>query len=675
MPAHYMLRRCLSLWRAEQDIAEAAAYCTAHDIDEVIWKIDVEHFNHGLTPLDTIRPYLPWLDEARRALAGHGIVSSVNPWVTLNHADRRRDMRHVHPTMRWMVAASGARCTACPCPLSEAWQAWLAEAYALYAATKPHILWLEDDYRTFNHEPVDWGCYCPDHMAALSAAIGEPIDRDRLVARLLRPGPPDPIRATWYELLGAAMVDTAARVAQAVHAVSPATRLGLMCSDSLDGRWWPRAMQALAGAHEPVARPSFSPYVEVRATDLMPDQRDHRKELACLPPGTRICPELENYPYTPYAKSARFTRLELGLSQLFGHAAITMNLFDHVGTPLSVDRRYGPMLRQVKPLLHALAARCGPGGTARGVQVLFDPRTADHKHLRPDDDMARLLRLRDADGWAVPLQGSGIPVVWSDAPVRCTTGQVLRALDPAAVRTMLGQGLLVDGSALHVLHDLGYGKLTGVEPSDMPESASTPIVAEAFFDQDTGGLPESYMALDALTAARCVSGVEVRDGARVVSHFIDMDRRPLCPAMVLYENDLGGRVASYTWDLSEGTDAYFMNWHRRRQLAGVVRWLGHGRVDLRVDGDVTWMVPLRRDYDGYTLVGIANLETDEWPRLEMTLASDAGLPARVLMPDDAGRWRAVRPAEVTQQRDGIRLVLDAGLAALDFTAIVLEWTA
>ena len=63
MPAHYMLRRCLSLWRAEQDIAEAAAYCTAHDIDEVIWKIDVEHFNHGLTPLDTIRPYLPWLDE------------------------------------------------------------------------------------------------------------------------------------------------------------------------------------------------------------------------------------------------------------------------------------------------------------------------------------------------------------------------------------------------------------------------------------------------------------------------------------------------------------------------------------------------------------------------------------------------------------------------------------
>ena len=673
MPAHYMLRRCLSPWRAEQTIAETVAYCRAHDIDEVIWKIDVEHFNHGLTPLDTIRTYLPQLNEARAALAEHGIEASVNPWVTLNHADRCRDMRHVHPTIAWMVAASGAMCKACPCPLSEAWQAWLVEAYALYASTKPHILWLEDDYRTFNHEPVDFGCYCPDHMAALSNAIGAPIDRAELVARLLRPGPPDPIRATWYELLGEAMVDTAARVAQAVHAASPSTRLGLMCSDSLDGRWWPRALQALAGPHEPVARPSFSPYVEVRADGLTPDRRGHQKELACLPPGTRTCPELENYPYTPYAKSARFTRLELGLAQLLGHAAITMNLFDHVGTPLSVDRRYGHMLRRAKPLLHALADRCGPGGTPRGVQVLFDPRTADHKHLRPGDDMARLLHLGDGDGWAVPLQGSGIPVIWDAAAVRCTTGQVLRALDPQLLPAMLAQGLLIDGSALHVLHHLGYGKFTGVEPSDVLESATTPIVAEAYFDRDFDGPPESYMALDTLAAARCVSGIAARDGAQVVSHFMDMDRRTLCPAMVLHENELGGRVATYACDLSGGTDAYFMNWHRRRQLRDVVRWLGRGRADLTVDGDATWMVPVRRDYDGYTLVGIVNLETDDWPGIAVTLASDAGLPARVLMPDDDGRWQDVRPAELTQTDDGLRLVLDKGLAALDFTAIVLEW--
>ena len=156
------------------------------------------------------------------------------------------------------------------------------EAYRLYATTKPAVLWLEDDYRNFNHSPVWWGCYCPQHMRALGDMIGEPINRAQLVGRLLRPGEADPIRATWFDMLGNPMVEAAAEVAKAVHAQSPDTRLALMCSDSLDGRWWPQAMRAMAGPHEPVARPSFSPYYEDRATALLPDRRDHHKELACL---------------------------------------------------------------------------------------------------------------------------------------------------------------------------------------------------------------------------------------------------------------------------------------------------------------------------------------------------------------------------------------------------------
>ena len=72
--------------------------------------------------------------------------------------------------------------------------------------------------------------------------------------------------------------------------------------------------------------------------------------------------------------------------------------------------------------------------------------------------------------------------------------------------------------------------------------------------------------------------------APVQSQFVDMDRHPFCPAMVRFDNERGGRVATYACALSAGIAAYFVNWHRRRQLQGIVRWLSRGRADLTVDG-------------------------------------------------------------------------------------------
>ncbi len=357
--AHLMLRRGLVLSKAEPIIEETIAFCVENDIEEVVWKCDAESFNHGITPLPVVNQYVPVLNEARRRTLEAGLIHSVNPWITLKWTDFGRDQRAVHTEFNWRVDAAGAASHGCACLRSEAWRDWLCEAYRLYATTRPAVLWLEDDYKTFMSG--GGGCFCESCLAAFSDHVGEDLDRQMLMQRVLEPGTPHTMRTAWIDFLGAEMVETCRRLERAVHVESADTRLGLMGSWSSDGRWWHAATVALAGPLEPIARPSLAPYVEGRALDFMPDRFDIIKEMICFGPGTQNCPELENSTYTPFSKSMRMTRLQMALSQFLGNHAITMNLFDMVGTPLEHDPRVGSMLQALRPQLDDLAAACGPG--------------------------------------------------------------------------------------------------------------------------------------------------------------------------------------------------------------------------------------------------------------------------------------------------------------------------
>jgi len=346
---HYTLRRTSPLWKAEEAIEEVVLFCREKRIGEVIWKIDVEEFSHGLPELSLIDRYVPWLKLAKERLTEVEVLTSINPWVTLNHQDRGLDLSEVFPNMGWMVDYTGASAKSCACPLSSAWQEWLLEAYRRYATVEPNILWVEDDFRNFNHLPVRYGCFCPRHLEEFSERIGCGIGREDLMGRILKPGPPDPLRAQWFDFLGDVMVEVAKRLEKAIHEVSPETRLGLMTSHpwhhSVEGWKWHELLRALAGPHEPVVRPTLGNYNEVSPLGLYEQSELMRRTVFCFPRPCRIAPELENFNYTRFSKSVAFTKAQIALSALMKASEITMNLFDHMGSPMAFEPGYGRMLR------------------------------------------------------------------------------------------------------------------------------------------------------------------------------------------------------------------------------------------------------------------------------------------------------------------------------------------
>ena len=56
--------------------------------------------------------------------------------------------------------------------------------------------------RTSGHSPVDYGCFCDEHIRRFNQKMGTNYPRSEIAARLLAHGTPDPIREQWLDFVG-----------------------------------------------------------------------------------------------------------------------------------------------------------------------------------------------------------------------------------------------------------------------------------------------------------------------------------------------------------------------------------------------------------------------------------------------------------------------------------------
>ena len=665
----FMLRRTLFPWKFEETIEEAVRFAAEFGVDEVVWKIDTEEFSHGLPTLERIRTYLPWLERSREALARVGASMSINPWVTQGMRDAGLDNRAEHPDFEWMTDISGAQAKSIACPLGEAWRRWLRDAYVLYASTGPRVLWIEDDIRVHGHRPLKWGCFCELHLRAFGERVGRRFTREELAAEVLRPGDPSPLRAEWVDFEGEGIEESVRRVAEAVYRQHPHVRLGLMTSapwmHAMEQRHWDRLMEILAGPHETVTvRPCMGNYQEQGPRGIYDSWHLVAGTLACIRRPVHACTEVENWPFTRFSKSLRFTRAQLLLSAALRCPSMTLNLYDHVGTPLYAEPEYGRMLKATRPFLDSLVQAYQPDGVERGLGVLHPEDGGKHKRLKDGAGYGDLSMSRE--GWANPLQALGMAATMAESPVRAISGQRLEAYAGELEKIFSG-GVLLDLSGYETLARMGAGEVAGARLRETYMRGERATPAEEALE-DFGGTGGTYMTVDHLGLAVRVGCFDPAQGARVISRLVDPDRRPVQPGFLLFENRLGGRVALCPYDITQsGMSAWFLNWHRQRQMQRIAEWLFRGRAPLLANGGA-WGLPIRTDYPDGILVSLLNLSCDPWEQTTLTLCDVAGRASAECLGRD-GIWQRLPTEAVQRQGDRLTLTLAQGPDFLDMLAI------
>jgi len=655
----------------EETVLEVVRYCTDFDVDEIIWKIDTEEFSHGLPELDRIRAYLPWLNQSRDMLFALGVGMSINPWVTQGMRDAGLDNRPVHPDFEWMTDISGVQAKAIACPLSPAWRRWLTDAYLLYASTGPRVLWVEDDIRVHGHRPVMWACFCDRHLRAFSQRMGRTFTRQELADELLRPGTPSPVRGAWLDFEGEVIEQILRELAQAIHGRHPEVQVGIMVSavwsHAMECRHWDEVWKALSGPHGYVTmRPCMGNYHETDPRGLYDAWHLASGTLAAVQRPVHACTEIENWPFTRFSKSVRFARSQLLLSAALRCPSMTLNLYDHVGTPLCEEPQYGRMLQEVRPRLDALVEAYGPEGIERGFAVLNPLDGGKHKMLPPGANYGDLSMGRES--WAAVLQALGLPATTAAGPVAAVSGPRLQAYRER-LEDIFSASVLLDLSAAETVIQMGRGDLIGVSIAETFLRGERATPAEEPCDP-AFGRTGAYMTVDHLGLRARVGRYEPHPGARVISHLVDPDRSPVQPGFVLFENHLGGRVALCPYALHGAPlPVWFLNWHRGSQMRAVAAWLFRDRLPLAVEGGA-YALPIRTDYPGATLVSALNLSCDDWPETVLTLAAPvAASRGEVLQPD--GGWQALPPDALQRRGDLVVVKVRQPLPFLDMLTVRL----
>ena len=647
--AWYALRRTLPVWSFDENLRELIDFLPQYEIDEIIIKVDSEEFTHGQPPLDWVKKYQAKLFRIKTEMDKLGIVYSLNPWITQGHCDRGRDESLRFPDLQTMVGHDGIQTKSCACPLSDAWRQNISEVWTIYAETKPHVFWVEDDIRTFNHDPISYGCFCPLHMKRFSERVGKNVSREELVAAIVSPGKPHPWRKEFLDMQSEVMIDTVSFLAKVVHQISPDTHMGLMSSDPLkhclEGRQWNNFAEALADGKKLFSRPTMDCYHENSLKENYYGQDSIKLTRHCLLDNVIEQTEIENITFTEYSKSVNFTFIQMAMSFAFGSQGVTMNLFDHCGTPMENTPGYGRMLKKKKAFLNALAEKSQCNGHLRGVQLLYNEKGSYEKKLNENADYADLSLHDDGFCCSERFESHGIPTVYDNEDLIATAGQTVAAFSDVEIRDMLKKGVFLDAVAAKTIFDRGFGRLIGLKNIEAPKCIDKfgELGAEEFFNEKFGGAEKKFLTLT-ITSNNSerlnVSLLKPDKNVEVISRLVDPDAEAQHVSMYAFENELGGRVVVHCLELSSIRGPRFNSHFRADQFAGVMKWLSNDKVPLIIEGDGVYPLAFRKDCKDFMLLGMFNFSLDPWFTIRFILNTNDDF-AEPLILSQTGQWISI----------------------------------
>lgn len=536
----YILRIAVHEDAWQRQLREILDLCRSAPITEVMLMEESHQIMTSPFPMEKHRRMAAVYAQMSEALLQAGIRYSVNLVTCVGHGDNAVPQALTLPFQRF-VGEDLAEAQAVYCIADPDWADYTASVCALYANTHPARLMIDDDFRSLNHTAA-YGCFCPLHARLVSEALGETVTPEILRDAVVGVGSRcKAIKKAWMDVNFAAQLRAARAVEAAVHAVSPETQIGLMNSGepahSIQGRDMTALLMAFAGKEPCLSRPLGGAYSDALHLDAVGIHQGMALSMYAVSRDTFWVSEVENYPNTPYLKSAAMTRLQMQLHALAGADALSLNLYDYLATPIPMQERYTEALRQAAPSVEAIA-RLRKGKYLRGVGLPWRQDAAMHQstpahlpdQLRPDRPLDTILPLL------------GIPVQFAPGETNFLLGDSICSYTPEELTAFLRGGLILDGAAAAHLQALGLGHLLGCT---IGSAVRGPCVEQILLSEFGGPWTGTLLGTDweaVRREGRKIYRLIPAPAATEVTRLLDEEKRPLSPGMLLFRNSLGGTV-------------------------------------------------------------------------------------------------------------------------------------
>lgn len=369
---------------AKERIESVASFCKRYGFQNVILIFNGEEHNVGHIKKEELVPWIETIKEAKKEFEKRGISTSLNPWMEIGHLDRGRSLQEGQYFVT-MEDRFGNKSDLVACPLDPNWRKYYLDEVSYYVGeVKPEVLWIEDDYRFHNHDPLSWGgCFCPLHMDYFNAKLGKNESREEFVAHLEEIEPTKE-REVWLSSSFEILDDLAKDIQKTVAKASPNTNIGLMSSTSyqhaMEGREWEKLHKDLCTNDVLIDRVHLPAYREVDPKSYYFDfNRVSMVNRSFLGDSVSIYPELENSSFSTFVKDWRFLSFQLESALPLGLSGMTYNIFAHVGNGAQEEFGYGEAIKALCPYLNAVKDLELLPSQMRGLLFPLDEKTVYHE--------------------------------------------------------------------------------------------------------------------------------------------------------------------------------------------------------------------------------------------------------------------------------------------------------
>ena len=546
---HYHLRfQIIPGTNVKRDAVLLADLCAKHKIEEVVLFIAAEEWNNGLLSRKEEDIWFKTIQEAKHILENSGLEVSLNPWMTSLHCARWRKFpagRKFQP----MVSPSGKISKASASFADPEWREYLCDLYGRFASLGFRVLWVEDDFRYHNHDPLDWGGgFEPAILHRFHRKVRKQVSREALLDAILKPGAPHPWRSIWMETWRETKLEVAKSLAEAVSSKSPEpSKIGLMSSSpamhSAEGRNWEKLFKAFMIDGAVAHRPHFQHYSETTGQEIVYSfcmldvQRDLRPE------NCEVAPEIENFPFTAWTKSDSLSWAHMAVAQLFASDALLLDVFPFSGNPANSEPEIWSMLDRCRPALKWIGDHFTKDLQTRGVGIPWRQNAQELIHTEKGLSVSELhapdCTIHPASEF---LMQYGIAVSHRQQETNAVFGRLAWTFSDDELCNLMSGGLLLDATSADILCQRGFGREIGVDLLGMSGREDDSYSIERVVCGDCGVEEGLYFSINTLPA---VGKMRPLKGAMEWTEILRPDRSKFGSGIVAFENKLGGRVVTF----------------------------------------------------------------------------------------------------------------------------------
>lgn len=582
--------------------------------DEVWFATD-----YGFPPLEKHRVDAEALAPLAEKFRAAGVRVSLQLSNSIGHGQYMcvRDCRGLvspESKVRHMVGHDGVEAGYCFCWNDSVFREYTFTALRFYLkAVKPYRLWVDDDLRATNHDPVHFGCFCDDCVRRFNERFGTDFDRRGLVAAI---NDDIEIRKNHVTFLRDSLNDFVLAMGKAVSEELPGCRMGWQgCANGgytgCGYEFIYDAMKETTG-EAPGSRPGGGAYSDYSPQEFVSKAAFIAYQNHMLPDYvTDKRPEIESLPDVVFGKSIAGTCFETSCYLANGNTAMSYAILMNDYEPMNW---HGEMLgafaahRPYWEILSDISKRATMSGLTP-----FYPKTAWLAPSKKPFDYSHeeIFVGHDLRFCAVP-----IAVTKKEASVYLINGRIAGTLSPEEADYLLENNVVCDGEAVAVLAARGILKGVNAETVNVQrlrERFTGHEINKGFAGRTWGG--QIWRKEDYLLTG---------DGLEPVCEYYSASSGSVevCGiSAAVFTTEKGGRWAAFGFDLWSRTKST----EKRTQLLNACEYISGSRFIAELITPLQANVIPYIDEDGKCIaVNIINCTVGKSGALEVRIDCPAG---------------------------------------------------